>query len=604
MLKRLPSAHHQFAHFFPDENIRPLAYAVSLNLANQSICIDLSKDLEPLLKDWEQKEKPNLEDLRSYAAAYGSYIGKGLEDLKPFIYDNGNFYIRRYFSYESGVIDHTKRIAAVDKNLLRERFSSLNNSDFLKEMVLKRDKDVTIDWQVIAAITAYVQSFTVITGGPGTGKTTTVARILALLIKENPDCRVKLAAFTGKAGKRMEESLREATAKLEVSEEIRVKLTSFSALTLHRLLGYKKDSHFFRHNNENPIAADVVIVDEASMIDVPLFAKLLQAIGDNTRLILLGDQNQLTSVEAGSVFGDLCNSVDALNKFSGSFKDLINQSSSEQILEQSEVNTTPSELQDHVVELRKSWRVKDNVFISRLSKAVLLGKKGEVTVREIYESDPIKEKIIIDENYDPAVLESFAADFRKFIVEANKEGEQHTIKALEELNKLRILSPVREGKEGIYNLNRMVEGFLEKQGLIKVDSKDYENRPVMITRNNYELNVFNGDVGIIKYLRGTPHVYIVNNKGELKHHPTSYISDMETAFASTVHKSQGSEFEKVMVVLPKKFKERIMTRELLYTGITRAKKQLTLQATREVVLESMGNTIKRASGITNRMNQR
>ena len=314
--------HYQFADFFDDKELQPFAWLVSKRLQEGHICIDLEKT--ELAKDYESLPdyfKSSLTELSpDQLSEKEAWVSKIESIKKPFIISNNKLYLYRYYNYESQIIGALKRFLAAEKEVTADRIEKLNAiKDFVKSKLqadLKEnalDKDEQVDWQLSASITAYLNNFTIITGGPGTGKTTTVAKILALLYKTEPEARVIFAAPTGKAAQRVLESLKSTN---QVPQEIKLKFNTLESKTIHRLLGFIPGSPYFRHNSENYLAYDVIIVDEASMIDVALFAKLISAVNPKSRLILLGDKNQLASVEAGSLLGDMCNSLEHLNRMS------------------------------------------------------------------------------------------------------------------------------------------------------------------------------------------------------------------------------------------------------------------------------------------------
>ena len=268
-----------------------------------SICVDVNSDPQNLFEEYSDE----ISDFSSDQLVNSNLVGKTKEDQKPFILHGNNLYITRYFNYETQIINGIRFLIQAGAKNRKIRIKWLSNSSQFQKLVEKQEKKLErADWQLVATAMAFINNFSIITGGPGTGKTTTVAKILGLLYEEDPELVVKLAAPTGKAAMRMKESL---ITNDQISTELKGKINELKPFTLHRLLGPRRQSPYFKHNAENPIEADVIIVDEASMIDVALFSKLISAIGPETRLILLGDRNQLASVEAGSLLSDLCATV-------------------------------------------------------------------------------------------------------------------------------------------------------------------------------------------------------------------------------------------------------------------------------------------------------
>jgi exodeoxyribonuclease V alpha subunit len=446
-----------------------------------------------------------------------------------------------------------------------------------------------------AAVSGVLNNFTIITGGPGTGKTTTVAKILAILFAIDPALKVALAAPTGKAAVRMAESLKSSA--LNVDGNINERFQSITPGTIHRLLKYIPESPYFKHDHSNPVNFDVVIVDESSMIDVALFAKLLDAIGLNTKLILLGDKNQLASVEAGSLFGDLCNTQSGLNLLTASRVELINsfiKDANRKITSQHITEEICHPLSQHVIELKRSHRFTSDKGIGRFSKAII---KNDVETLQEYLQNNNDEQVIIDKEYSNAIFEKFIEGYEDYIKEPDIK------KALQKLNKLRVLVAVREDEQGLYNLNNAIENYLRKRKLIEKNSEFYNNRPIIITRN-YALGLFNGDIGIIRPdENGISKVWFEDSNKELKPVIPGYVSEAETVFAMTIHKSQGSEYDKVLVVLPDNVNIPILTRELLYTAVTRAKSKVIVQGSEAVILHTAQGVVKRASGIMERFGE-
>lgn len=584
--------HQQFAAFFKSEILQPYAYLVSRKLGEGHICLpleDLNEEKETLPEHYKELlgKRHRLEDEPMIATQAGQ--------RRPFVLFNDRLYLQRYFSYETRILERLLAFVQTEAVAFAERAGRLKE---LKELLASlfppaQSDEPQTDWQMIAAITAFLNDFTIITGGPGTGKTTTVARILALLFHASPDLHVALAAPTGKAAARMAESLKKASSGLP--EAIASKFQTLQPSTIHRLLGYVPDSSAFRHSAGNPLAFDVVVVDESSMIDAALFAKLLEAVGNGTRLILLGDKDQLASVEAGSLFGDLCQAQERLNIFDQHrallFSELVNEPA--RGLKQEDVGPHSAHpLFQHVVELRYSHRFKGDQGIGKFSRAVIRGDAE--AVRSFLTSKD--EQVRLYTSKDSSFLEEFGEGYADYI------AEQDIASALQKMNKLRVLCAVREGEQGLYLLNKKIENYLERKKLIRVNAPFYENRPVMVTANNYTAGLFNGDTGIVRTdSRGVLQVYFEDSENGLKAVLPGYISKSETVFAMTIHKSQGSEFDRVLVVLPEDEELPILTRELLYTGITRARMQVCLEATEPVILKASERLVKRASGIAERM---
>ncbi len=586
------NVHQQFADYFPSPALKPYLYLLSKKLSEGHICIDINEiDKNDLIAAGYQeiisKEKIQTDSLVSN----GDYT-------TPFVLLNDQLYLQRYFNYETIILNRINEFIEKEAQQKEEKLATLNaHTPFIKELFKETTeayKNIT-NWQMAAVITALINNFTIITGGPGTGKTTTVAKILSILYTINPHLKVALTAPTGKAAARMKESLENAEA---VSFELKGKFKSLVPATIHRLLGYIKNSPHFKSNKENPLPYDIVIADESSMIDVALFAKLLSAIGPETKLILLGDKDQLASVEAGSLFGDLCQAQAKLNLMSTARYAFINSFTDEkgQMLGNENINDITSHpLFEHIIELKFSRRFKNDEGIGKFSKAII--NNDASSINGFFSNKD--EQVFIDTNYSEEIFKNFVLGYEEYINEIDIK------KALILINKLRVLCAVREGQQGLYAINKNIEKFLEEKQLIKVNSDFYINRLIMVTSNNAELGLFNGDIGIIRKVgNDLPKAWFQSGEGEIKSVLPGYISNAETVFAMTIHKSQGSEFNKVLVILPKGEDTKILTRELLYTAVTRAKEKVFVQGSEALILKTANAFVERGSGIINRFKQK
>lgn len=587
--------HQQFAEYFNVPDLKPYAYLLSRKLSEGHICLDLDKineqpeDIPAWCRNLPQSSKP----LQSMPM-----VAKNGDDRQPFVLHQGNLYIQRYFRYETSFVNSILSALKVEKKAVAERLAALNTHSALIKKLLGAETAVDTstfedptDWQVAAAISGILNNFTIITGGPGTGKTTTVAKILSILFTMHPELKVALAAPTGKAAARMAESLR--NTKLAPDSKLAEKFQALEPSTIHRLLKWQSGTPYFRYNRDNPLHVDVVIVDECSMIDIALFAKLLEAIGPDTRLILLGDKDQLASVEAGSLFGDLCKSFSGLNLFTKDRLSFINgfiPVVKRQIASTRGSNGDPHPLFEHLVELRHSHRFTGFFGIGRFSKAIIAG--DPVILQEH------NEQVTIDGDYSSELFSTFITGYTAFIEEKDIRA------ALRQMNNLRVLCAVREGPQGLDAVNRTIERLLHDRKKIIVNNEFYENRPIILTRNYYEHGLFNGDAGIIRpNEKGVLMAWFEDSAGELKAVLPGYLQEAETVFAMTIHKSQGSEFDEVMVVLPNTAQANILTRELLYTAVTRAKKRVYIQGAMEVILAAASRHVQKASGIASRFQE-
>ena len=581
----------QFASFFKSEKIKPFASLILNRLKEGNICLDINSELQSNL---QLNETERLQLISEIELAKEPLVSVSPAIKQPFILYNHKLYLQRYFHYETMILKRIYDFIEYEKeNLIFRTQYLMQNKSFINSL-FPNDKS-KIDWQQIAALSAVLNNFTVITGGPGTGKTTTVSKILAILYNENLQLKVALAAPTGKAAARMAASLNESN--FNIDDKINEKFKTLEPSTIHRLLVSRRNSTSFKFNNENPLPFDVVIVDEGSMIDVALFAKLLDAIGPETKLIMLGDKDQLASVEAGSLFGDICRAMENLNEFSeiriNLFKEFLQFNSGDNIgpdhLKPS-LKYKDHPLFEHIIELKYSHRFSINEGIGQFSNAIINNDQKEI--KKFF--DPAFDKQVeIDTANSTDIFESFIDGFKSYI------NEKDTLIALTKLNELRVLCAVRNGVNGLHYLNNKIEDYLLKQKLIIKSGEFYENRPIIVTANFYKLGLFNGDIGILRYdNKGVLKAWF-NVGGQLTSHIPGYLTLVETVFAMTTHKSQGSEFDKVLVVLPNYYSS-VLTRELLYTAVTRARKHVTIIAGEDIILKTSEAKVKRGSGLIER----
>ena len=421
-----------------------------------------------------------------------------------------------------------------------------------------------------AAMVALQRQFCVISGGPGTGKTSTVVRILALLLEQDgkKKQRIAMAAPTGKAAARLKASVNAIRQSLDCSDEVKVAIPD-DVVTIQRLLGTISDSTHFRHSAKNPLPFETVIIDEASMVALPLMSALVNALKPNARLILLGDKDQLASVEAGAVLGDLCNAAGD--------------------------GCQSSPLSASLVVLEKNYRFQSGSGIAEISRAVNAGAADEAlallksNAANTIRWQPMPAREALSNALAPTVVEGYQA-----YLEANSPEE-----ALERFDRFRILCALRDGSYGVSGLNLLVETILARKGLIAPATTFYQSRPILITINDYAMRLFNGDIGILfpdPEHGGALRAFFPTPDGALRSIPPERLPAHETAYAMTIHKSQGSEFEHVLMLLPPVESE-LLTRELLYTGITRAKKSVELWANETVFCAAVRKKRERNSGL-------
>ena len=519
-----------------------------------------------------------------------SVVGRPHEG-KPLILDDaGRLYLHRYWQYEQSVAsDIRQRIQqppfALDAKTVAAGLKTL----FPGAMK-------TTDWQKVAAFAAMRQRFSVITGGPGTGKTWTVARLLALLLEQpdGKDLRVRLAAPTGKAAARLQEALSRSLPGLACSPAVKARLQARDfTTTIHRLLGTIPQSTRFRHDSRNPLPLDMLVVDEASMVSLALMAKLLAALKPDARLVLVGDQDQLPPVDAGNVLGDLCR-ASAINGFSENFRNDFRRCAGGTLNEIT--HPAAGNRVDTVIQLRTNYRSGEMAVLHDLSLAV---KAGDATrAMALLRSsagaltwEPLPPAKKLQAGLRDAVLTHYGEVLKSASPAA----------ALAALGKFRILCAVREGPYGTVALNRLAGEILADAGLIapdRLESGGYAGRPLMVTANNYALKLFNGDTGVVWPADGgSSLVHFPDEAGGIRAVARERLPEHETVFALTVHKSQGSEFDHVLLVLPDQASP-VLTRQLFYTGLTRARFSLRILAPETILCATIATQLQRVTGLS------
>jgi exodeoxyribonuclease V alpha subunit len=537
-------------------------------------------------------------------------------------------YLRRYAGYEQrvgqGLLQRAREPLAVPDSAARQWLDRF--------FVPSTEAPADTDWQKVACAVALRARLSVITGGPGTGKTYTAARLLALLLalhEGDSPLRVALAAPTGKAAARLKQSIDNALTSLQeqVPKGSGLDLNTLiarmgPARTLHSLLGARPDTRQFRHHAANPLDVDVLIVDEASMVHLEMMDALLQALPATARLVLLGDKDQLASVEAGAVLGDLCRDA-AAGRYSADTAQFVQTVTGQTLpAEYLSADAAPL-LAQQTVMLRQSRRFKGAIGQLALAvnrgdadaaRATLLSSVGasprsrmpaEGTspneASALLALQPSSPQAVCDLALGASGKPSYADYLR--LMEQVPSGQDAEIHAnwvrsvLKAFERFRILCAVHQGGWGTQGLNAAVQKALADEGLLKVTGEWFSGRPVMVTRNDAQLGVFNGDVGVVlPNTEGKLKVWFLDGEA-LRSVSVMRLPHVETAFVMTVHKSQGSEFEHTALVLPPGGAE-VLSRELAYTGITRAREQFTLIEAEASLLEAaIDRPSVRASGL-------
>lgn len=582
------------------------------------------------------------------ALQHPALVGHGNQ---PLVLDHSSgrplLYLRRFWHYEQTLVQNIQQRLmsppVIDEKQLKQTiitvFSRLSHKDTASEIA---DAAADCDWQKIACALATRNRFAIITGGPGTGKTTTVVRLLAVLqemhgFSANGPLRIRLAAPTGKAAARLSVSISSQLATHDLQG------ISGEVSTVHRLLGPIRNSRFFRYDSANPLPADVVVVDEASMVDIELMALLLDALPRQARLILLGDKDQLASVEAGAVLGSLCQRAAQVHYTPDTARWI--KTVTGQAVPADFVDSNGSTLDQAITMLRYSHRFGAVPGIGELARAVNANAETEKLNAcfdgRFNEIRRIKIRSTQDTAFEQLIRDSttgyghYLARLKQTpAVSADiRDWDSWALTVLRAQGQFQLLAALRKGEFGVESLNKRIETILQSADLLpswhsptsesagpQLSRHEvpgwYPGRPVMVTRNDYNLDLMNGDIGIAL---PCPHSGPGSATGSKKlvlrvafstadpRKPVRWVlpsrlQSVETVFAMTVHKSQGSEFAHTALILPQ-YENPVLTRELIYTGITRAAKKFTLiDANPNVLPQAVAGSVFRASGLLHAIN--
>ncbi len=537
---------------------------------NGNLCFDLQMPndnpgalrLMEMLPDGKSNSKAVLEALEQ-----SELVGKPGE-IKPMILEDNRVYLQKYWKYE------TELAGWITERVSREINDIGEDESKFVESLFRPLPDGEVDWQKAAVYMALVKDFLIISGGPGTGKTFTVSKIIECLLKNDENLKLALAAPTGKAAQRLSESLATGAHK------------ELEAKTLHRLLGAQMDGTF-RYGVGKKLPYDVILIDEASMLDIRLWIQLIRAIKDDTKLILLGDKDQLSSVEAGAILGDIC--FNAKNRFSPKLVEFLNNNNIPIKTE----NTESIALDDSIVLLTKSHRFRGDSDLKMLADAVNDGN-ADLAIK-LLEDEMLKDVQFIES--DPAVLDSI---IQKYSVDTYLRNKDLPIeKRFNGYSDSQILCVINRGQFGIENINLRAEQKIKKSLKASYNTDWYDGRYIIFTSNNRQLGVQNGETGIYAAENGDNYRLYVEGKTD-RQISAGRVQEFRPAYAITVHKSQGSEYKNVAIILTD-FENPVLSKELLYTAITRAREKVAIIATKEILRYTISRKIIRNSGLAKKL---
>tara|TARA_R110000751_G_scaffold25882_1_gene69745 strand:+ start:817 stop:2898 length:2082 start_codon:yes stop_codon:yes gene_type:complete len=551
---------------------------------------------------------------------------------QPIVCSHERLYLRRYYQFEQE-LKQVVRQRRIIKSALdapsNNSIEALDDVGNIKSIIgslfpdLAQLNDVQpseIDWQAVAVANAINKEFAIIAGGPGTGKTYTVTKLLAALLmlartkSNNSDSftipNISLVAPTGKAAQRLSESITSAVKAFRGSIDDKIlDLIPEQAKTLHRLLGVIPDQVNFRHHQENQLNIDILLIDEVSMVDLPMMTRIFRALPTKTKVILLGDADQLPSVAVGSVLADFAPrphlGYSAVNHH---YLAQVTGYNSLTKVETAEANNSQYSAADCVTFLLKSRRFDGEGGIGRIANFVINGQYQEswqlLKQSETQDNASLSQGLSKDKQLTllSGSIETWLAplveQYYLGLFQCSKVEEAFAL-----LAKFRILSSTRKGPQGVESLNALVIDILRNKGAIPFNRFEsnthlYAAQPIMINENDYRLGVYNGDIGVLwRNAQGHLMAVFENAKGGLDWILPSRLPKFETVYAMTIHKTQGSEFDHVAMVLPEQKDNRLLSRELLYTGITRAKKHLSIASSQSVWQSGVSQQVNRHSGL-------
>jgi exodeoxyribonuclease V alpha subunit len=578
------------------------ALLVSRAAGEGHVCIDLHQWAGHELKaSNESLPLGRCPDVESWIDQLRSSAMVGATDNHcPLVCDrHGRVYLQRLYRHEQQLAQRLcRRAASAGQTLSQEQMKQLRS--LLNRYFGNPPSDGSPDWQKIAAAITLLKRLCIISGAPGTGKTTTVAKFLGVLIEwtQETPLRIHLCAPTGKAAARLGASLSDASLSMDCPPSVAAALAKLDTSTIHRLLKTQPGGKGFVFNAKNPLPTDVVVVDEASMVDLVLMDRLVQAVPEDARLVILGDKDQLASVEAGAVFGDLCHDAPKRH-YSPEMRHLLGTFAQVTLPAVKENFSDALALDDCTVMLEKNYRFDQKEGIGALTQAVNCGDSGRI--KRLFRKD--RGATVRWEQWRRL------SEFHKLLAAHVLKGYETYLtsrdaeEALSRFNRFMVLCALFKGPFGVEQLNQTVADLLQKERLIHRTRPWFKGRPVMISRNSYRIGLFNGDIGLTwPDSDGRLSVWFRKESGELRAVSPQRLPEHQTAFAMTVHKSQGSEFDSALLILPDQDTP-VLNRELIYTGCSRARHQLTLMAQENTIDLAVSRTVKRSSGLSDALRE-
>ena len=558
------------------ELLRRMVTALGLARDEGHVCVDLKIWVDEKLSP-DDPPRPSLEQLRKELLATG-VVGFGEGPLMPLVLDSSSrLYTLRHFQAEqriaSFVLERLQREISISAEQLSTTLAAVD--------LLPTEDAASQDWQLAAVVAGCSRALTVICGGPGTGKTTTVAKLLSALLHGDPSLRVAIAAPTGKAAARLGEALQERSAN---HPSLAGPLANLDPRTLHRLLGYLPANDAFRYGASKRLPYDVVVVDEVSMVDPAIFAVLCDALAEDARLVLVGDKDQLAAVAAGQVLGDLCEAAKPELGPGEQLAGYIKQVTGMDLPAQADASL----ISNATIALWTNYRFGRQPGIGAFAQA-LMRRDSKVAMAAFslgHDDLALTDNVRVGlSKIEPELLKQLAA-----------AASDDPARALAAVTHARILTAQRLGPTGAVQWNRRVEERLMELGH-RTDDPYYVGRPILITSNDQGNRIWNGDLGVCgRNPNGDTVVWIMDANGSARELNPRRLPAHETAWAMTVHKAQGSEFDHVLLALPDRSGP-LNNASLIYTGVTRAKRRATVCANLELLKGGLASWPDRRSGL-------